>query len=415
VWSESGGAIAISSWDQTTEGNGRGRGGGRDEIKEALTRVLDSGRHSVDRLIHADTSIVFRLKEADQSDVTLLLDRYPCEVADGGEPAEIEVALDAEQAKAFVQGRLPLTSAIVTGRVDAQGPVRKYLEVDPIIRALLAGDSGDSVHEGRATSSQEHMTEEIDADLCAIETRDLHKAFGPNKILRGLNLKVPEGAISVVLGPSGTGKSVCLNHVIGLMKPDKGEVLVRGRSLGEMGRSELLGLRRDIGVMFQDGALFSAMDVYDNVAFPLRQHTDFSEPEVEELVMEQLESVGLAGARDRMPGQLSGGMKKRAGLARAMVMNPGIVLCDEPDSGLDPVRTALLGDLLVERHGDHGGTMLVVTHNIMLAKAIADHMSVIWRGEVLEAGMTEQIMASDKEFIQQFLAGEARGPLGMDA
>jgi phospholipid/cholesterol/gamma-HCH transport system ATP-binding protein len=116
-----------------------------------------------------------------------------------------------------------------------------------------------------------------------------------------------------------------------------------------------------------------------------------------------------------MPNQLSGGMRKRAGLARALVMNPSIVLCDEPDSGLDPVRTALLGDLLVERHADHGGTMVVVTHNVMLAKAVADHISVIWRGQVLEDGMTEQIMASKSEFIQQFLAGDSQGPLTMDA
>jgi phospholipid/cholesterol/gamma-HCH transport system ATP-binding protein len=293
--------------------------------------------------------------------------------------------------------------------------VRKYLEADPIIRSLLAQLAGDSVHEGRATASKETMVAEVDETLLAVETRDLWKAFGGNEVLCGLNLKIPEGAISVILGPSGTGKSVCLNHVVGLMRPDKGDVLIRGDALSRMGRSELLSLRRDIGVMFQDGALFSGMNVYDNVAFPLRQHTDFDEHEVKQLVMHQLESVGLGDARMRMPNELSGGMKKRAGLARAMVMNPGIVLCDEPDSGLDPVRTALLGDLLVERHGDHGGTMVVVTHNVALAKSIGDHISVIWRGEVLEDGMTEQILGSDTAFIQQFLAGEAHGPLTMDA
>jgi phospholipid/cholesterol/gamma-HCH transport system ATP-binding protein len=182
-----------------------------------------------------------------------------------------------------------------------------------------------------------------------------------------------------------------------------------------MSHAELLAQRRDIGVMFQDGALFSTMNVYDNVAFPLREHTDFGEDEVHELVIDQLQSVGLAEAGDRMPNQLSGGMRKRAGLARALVMNPSIVLCDEPDSGLDPVRTALLGDLLVERHAVHGGTMVVVTHNILLARAVADHISVIWRGKVLEDGITAQILASDSEFIQQFLAGAAEGPLTMDA
>jgi phospholipid/cholesterol/gamma-HCH transport system ATP-binding protein len=181
-----------------------------------------------------------------------------------------------------------------------------------------------------------------------------------------------------------------------------------------MSRSEILAMRTEIGVMFQDGALFSAMSVYDNVAFPLRQHTDLNEAEVREVVLEQLASVGLAEAAERLPSQLSGGMKKRAGLARALAMNPAIVLCDEPDSGLDPVRTALLADLLVEQHGRVGGTMLVITHNVALARQISDHISILWQGRVLEAGVTEDILNSGNEFVQQFLTGETSGPLGMD-
>jgi phospholipid/cholesterol/gamma-HCH transport system ATP-binding protein len=380
-------------------------------VREALEEALATGLHSVDRLFYASTKVTFELE--DEPGVTLLLDRQPVEIGEG--EGEVVIALDREQARAFVAGRLPLTAAIITGRVTSWGPVRKYLEVDPIIRALLARRAGEDVHSGRATASSDVMAGAPDPDLLAIETRDLDKSFGPNRVLRGLNLRIPEGSISVILGPSGTGKSVCLNHVLGLMKPDRGEVLIRSKPLTKMNRSELHALRRDIGVMFQDGALFSMMNVYDNVAFPLRQHTDFGETEVNELVMEQLESVGLGNAADRMPNQLSGGMRKRAGLARALVMNPSIVLCDEPDSGLDPVRTALLGDLLVERHADHGGTMVIVTHNVMLAKAVADHISVIWRGQVLEDGMTEQILASKSEFIQQFLAGDSQGPLTMDA
>jgi phospholipid/cholesterol/gamma-HCH transport system ATP-binding protein len=399
----------------SSSGNGAGDGAEKAAVRRALEAILESGRHSVDRLVHADTSVAFRLEG--QDDVTLLLDRYPCEVAGDGEPAEVEIMLDADQAERFRDGRLSLTAAIVTGAVETTGPVRKYLEVDPIVRRLLAGgdEDADTIREARQAVRGDQMVADLDPDLLAIETRDLHKAFGSNKILQGLDLKIPEGSISVILGPSGTGKSVCLNHVIGLMRPDSGDVMIRGQPLSKMGRSELLNLRRDIGVMFQDGALFSAMNVYENVAFPLRQHTDFNEAEVRELVEEQLESVGLSDAGDKLPNQLSGGMRKRAGLARAMVMNPGIVLCDEPDSGLDPVRTSLLGDLLMERHGDHGGTMVVVTHNVMLAKNIADHVSVIWRGKVLEDGMAQQILESDTPFIQQFLAGAAEGPLGMDA
>jgi phospholipid/cholesterol/gamma-HCH transport system ATP-binding protein len=182
-----------------------------------------------------------------------------------------------------------------------------------------------------------------------------------------------------------------------------------------MSRSEVLTLRRDIGVMFQDGALFSAMSVFDNVAFPLRKHSDLSESEVREVVMGHLTAVGLASDAAKMPNMLSGGMRKRAGLARALVLEPSIVLCDEPDSGLDPVRTALLGDLLEQRHAEFGGTMVVVTHNVALATQIADHISVLWRGGVVESGPTDNVMRSESDFVQQFLSGESQGPLGMDA
>jgi phospholipid/cholesterol/gamma-HCH transport system ATP-binding protein len=249
---------------------------------------------------------------------------------------------------------------------------------------------------------------------CAVEIRGLCKAFGAARILNGVDLQVPEGSICAVMGPSGTGKSVLIKHVLGLLKPDAGEVLVRGRRLSKMSRSEVLTMRRNIGVMFQDGALFSSMTVYDNVAFPLRQHTDYCDRDVHEIVMEHLEKVGLAFAVDRYPSELSGGMKKRAGLARGLVLDPGIVLADEPDSGLDPVRTALLGQLLVDRHDELGGTLLVITHNMMLAKQVSDYVAVLWKGKVVAAGRAEQMFCSDDPFIRQFLTGESRGPLGMD-
>jgi phospholipid/cholesterol/gamma-HCH transport system ATP-binding protein len=383
-------------------------------VREALERALAHPGREVNRLRHCKANVSFHISGDESASATLLVDRAGCRVLAGTAPADVQISFSPEQAAAFACGRLPMTAAVVSGDVDACGPVRHYLEVDVIVRRLIeltSGTAGAGCPELRPARAPEH----IDADLLAIETRSLHKSFGQQAVLTGLDLEIPEGVISVVLGPSGTGKSVCLQHIVGLMRPDAGDVVVRGRSVRAMHRAELLDLRRDIGVMFQDGALFSTMTVFDNVAFPLRQHTDFGEDEIAELVMDQLEMVGLASAADRMPHALSGGMRKRAGLARAMALNPGIVLCDEPDSGLDPVRTALLGDLLLDRHAAQGGTMVVVTHNVELARRIADHVSVLWRGQVLEAGMVDQVLDSDNEFVQQFLAGACLGPLGMDA
>jgi ABC-type transporter Mla maintaining outer membrane lipid asymmetry ATPase subunit MlaF len=256
--------------------------------------------------------------------------------------------------------------------------------------------------------------ESPDSGVLAIETRELVKSFGPNKVLAGCSLQIPEGSSSTILGPSGTGKSVLIKHILGLMKPDSGEVRVHDRPLSKMSRSEILGLRRDVGVLFQDGALFSSMSVYDNVAFPLRQHTDLKDNEIREVVMEHIKAVGLEAAVQKSPNQLSGGMRKRAGLARALVLDPTVLLCDEPDSGLDPVRTSLLADLLLQRHEEVGGTMIVVTHNMELTRYVSDHISLLWRGEVVESGPVEKVFGSEDPFVQQFVAGEVAGPLAMD-
>src|SRR5213592_1946583 len=169
----------------------------------------------------------------------------------------------------------------------------------------------------------------------AVEFVDVHKAFGRNKILRGLNMGIPEGKISMILGPSGTGKSVCIKHMVGLLYPDQGDIIVHGDSVPNMQDDELFEMRKKFGVLFQDGALFGSMNVYDNTAFPLRQHTDKSEDEIGEIVRRRLREVGLGESEDKMPNELSGGMRKRAGFARALVLDPDIVLFDEPDSGLD--------------------------------------------------------------------------------
>jgi phospholipid/cholesterol/gamma-HCH transport system ATP-binding protein len=248
----------------------------------------------------------------------------------------------------------------------------------------------------------------------AVEFVEVHKAFGRNKVLRGLNMGLPDGKISMIIGPSGTGKSVCIKHIVGLLYPDQGDVIVHGQSVPSLPDAELFELRKKFGVLFQDGALFGSLNLYDNVAFPLRQHTEKGEEEIAEIVNRRMREVGLGGEGHKMPNELSGGMRKRAGFARALVLDPEIVLFDEPDSGLDPVRTALLCELIKEVHAEHGGCYVVITHDIMSARRVAEHISVLWRGRIVESGPAEELFASENPFVRQFLSGQSAGPLGME-
>jgi phospholipid/cholesterol/gamma-HCH transport system ATP-binding protein len=248
----------------------------------------------------------------------------------------------------------------------------------------------------------------------AIEFIDVHKSFGSNHVLRGLNLGLPEGQVSMILGPSGTGKSVCIKHIVGLLYPDEGDVIVDGQSIPSLSDDDLFETRKKFGVLFQDGALFGSLNLYDNVAFPLRQHTEKGEEEIAEIVNRRLREVGLGDAGEKMPNELSGGMRKRAGFARSLVLDPAIVLFDEPDSGLDPVRTALLCELIKEVHAENGGSYVVITHDILSARRVAEYIAILWRGRIVESGPAEELFDSENPFVRQFLSGESAGPLGME-
>jgi len=284
--------------------------------------------------------------------------------------------------------------------------VREGEVVPENIRDETRGD--EDPYEWHTGRRREHGAED------AIEFINVVKSFGRNTVLNGLNLGLPEGQISMILGPSGTGKSVCIKHMVGLLYPDEGDVIVHGDSVPNMADDDLFAMRKKFGVLFQDGALFGSMNLFDNVAFPLRQHTDKSEDEIGDICDRRLKEVGLGGAGDKMPNELSGGMRKRAGFARALVLDPAIVFFDEPDSGLDPVRTALLCELIKEIHAENGGAYVVITHDIMSARRVADYIAVLWKGRIVESGPASELFNSDNQFVRQFLSGEAAGPLGME-
>jgi phospholipid/cholesterol/gamma-HCH transport system ATP-binding protein len=233
-------------------------------------------------------------------------------------------------------------------------------------------------------------------------------------VLEDISFDVPKGKISAIMGPSGTGKSVLLKNIIGLLRPEKGEIWVDGEETVKMGEKDLYRIRRKFGVLFQDGALFGSMTLFDNIAFPLREHTNKSEKEIREITMEKAGLVGLLDHLKKYPGEVSGGMKKRAGLARALSMDPEIVLFDEPDSGLDPVRVSFLDELVKMTQEETGATFFIITHNIPSVMRTADYMGVLYRAGLVKFGSKEEMVNSDNPIIKQFLSGRAKGPIGMD-
>lgn len=243
----------------------------------------------------------------------------------------------------------------------------------------------------------------------AVELRHVTKRFGARAVLDDVSLIVPKGRAVCLLGRSGTGKSVTLKHIVGLMQPDEGEVLVEGEDVTRMDRRALARVRQRMGLLFQSAALFDSISVGENVAFPLRRHTRRSDAEIRERAQALLEDVGLGRDYDKMPADLSGGMKKRAGLARALALEPAILLADEPSAGLDPVTSAEIDELLVALKARTGATLIVVTHNIPSARVIGDELVFLHEGRILAQGPADALDGSDEPLVRQFMRSEGAG------
>lgn len=243
-----------------------------------------------------------------------------------------------------------------------------------------------------------------------IRLEDVHKSFGSNHVLRGLSFTVDRGKTLAVMGPSGTGKSVVLRHIIGLMKPDSGQVEVEGREVSHLGRKELSELRKRMGFLFQEGALINWLSVGDNVALPLRENTSLSESEIKERVQHKLELVKIPDSWKKMPSEISGGMKKRVGLARALITEPEIVLYDEPNAGLDPEISRSINELIREVQHEMGVTSIVVEHRVPCVRTVADEVLFLEKGKALVQLPPEEFFNTDNERIVQFLGDEARLP-----
>lgn len=246
-----------------------------------------------------------------------------------------------------------------------------------------------------------------------IELRDIHKSFKKNKVLDGLNLKIEEGKTTIIIGRSGGGKSVLLKHIIGLLKPDRGNIIVDGDDITAMGDRDLNEVRKKFGMLFQEAALFDSMNVLENVAFPLREHTRMKEQDIRDRVRSRLQDVGLSGVEEKMPSELSGGMKKRVGLARALAMEPRILLFDEPTTGLDPVMTEAIDRLIFETQRNFNLTCVVISHDIKSIFAVGHRVAMLYDGRIIEYGTPEELKASKNPVVQQFLAGSLEGPISI--
>ncbi|MGA1839635.1 MAG: ABC transporter ATP-binding protein [bacterium] len=244
-----------------------------------------------------------------------------------------------------------------------------------------------------------------------IELIDVHKSFNSNYVLRGVNLKIFQGESMVVIGGSGSGKSVLMKHVIGLLKPDKGRVRIEGKYISDMRGRELNDFRKKFGMLFQAGALFDSLYVWENVGFSLLQHTKLSKEKIREKVAEKLQMVGLKGIEDLRPSELSGGMKKRVSLARAIAMEPEILLYDEPTTGLDPIMADVINELILSMRERLNITSLAITHDMKSAYKIADRIAMLFEGRIIQVGTPDEIQQTKNPIVFQFITGSAKGPI----
>ena len=244
-----------------------------------------------------------------------------------------------------------------------------------------------------------------------VEVTDLHFAYGNRKVLKGINLTIPRGKVVAILGVSGCGKSTLLNHFGGQLKPSRGSVKINGKTIHQLGNDELYAMRREMGRMFQVSGLFSDLSVYDNLAFPMREHTDLSEEMIRDLVLMKLHAVGLRGAHALMPNDLSGGMERRVALARAIALDPALIIYDEPFAGLDPISLNIIANLIRTLNDALGTTSVVVTYDMSESLKIADYVYFIHDGVVVAEGDTADMFASEDPFVHQFIHAEPDGPV----
>jgi len=244
-----------------------------------------------------------------------------------------------------------------------------------------------------------------------IEIIDLHKSFNGQKVLNGVNLKIAEKEVVTIMGISGCGKSVLIKHIIGLLMPDKGSISIEGVDITRLDTKELDKIRERLGVLFQGGALFDSLTVYGNIAFPLREKTKLSKGEIRDRVMNALEDVGLKGMGKKYPGELSGGMKKRVAVARALITEPAIVLFDEPTTGLDPIIASSIHVLIKSTHKKYGYTGVVISHEVPKIFEITDKVAMLHNGIIIEVGTPEEIQNSTNLIVRQFITGSHEGPI----